>query len=295
MSDYDTVLRRPVETATHCGHFDIYVYTQQFRVRMRLQESIIFSFLMLGLVSTTFGEERVSLIGKIVSKEQRYSEARLYVPGSYIGNIKVEVVKILKMPKYVQKTWLKTVDGKSTLNMRYKSSKKEEWINVKGAQEFNLYTLEHTTDFGVLSVDAAYPCSSTAENEKYTLAQTKRLMFKLSKSNDLACHKVTIDYLEHSDSSIRIHAALILSDKKVLPDLVIPALINSFATPNGEEGAEYGNAVVNYGEAALPYLMKAKNHPSWYVQERVCDSLMSLKNIKDYSWRNKCNTAARAK
>lgn len=147
----------------------------------------------------------------------------------------------------------------------------------------------------MLAVKASYACNIVEVREPTMYAQTSRYMDALGKSDETSCHKILIKYLASADQSIRIRAALILAEIKVLPDMALPALIKNFSEPNGEEGAEYAGAVVAYGIVAEPYLEKAINHSSWYVRERACDSLMEIKNIKDYRWRNRCNPSGSSK
>lgn len=85
-----------------------------------------------------------------------------------------------------------------------------------------------------------------------------------------------IQLLKDSDQSVRITAAAEIAEIRSVAESALPALLESFKQPHGEEGAEYVAAVAAFGEAALPRLQAALGHDDWLVRARACDAIRRI-------------------
>jgi len=86
-----------------------------------------------------------------------------------------------------------------------------------------------------------------------------------------------IELLKHKDQSVRIVAAAEIAEIRQVSESALPALLQSFEQPNGEEGMEYVTAVAVFGERALPLLQKSLTNDNWLVRTRACDAIRIIK------------------
>ena len=85
-----------------------------------------------------------------------------------------------------------------------------------------------------------------------------------------------IQLLKDADQSIRVTAAAEIVEIRAVSEAALPALIDNFAEPHGEEGAEYVAAVAAFGSRALPLLQEKLNSHNWLVRARACDTIRTI-------------------
>ena len=83
-------------------------------------------------------------------------------------------------------------------------------------------------------------------------------------------------FLRDDDQSIRTSAAISIAKIAINPEKAIPALLENYKYPHGEEGLIYVDAVVVYGEDAIPYLNKILESSGWLIRTRACDTLKEI-------------------
>jgi HEAT repeat protein len=86
-----------------------------------------------------------------------------------------------------------------------------------------------------------------------------------------------IQLLKDRDQSIRVTAAAEIAELRAVSEAALPALVDKFDEPHGEEGAEYVAAVAAFGDRALPLLQEALRSNDWLVRSRVCDTIRTIK------------------
>lgn len=86
-----------------------------------------------------------------------------------------------------------------------------------------------------------------------------------------------IHLLEDEDQSVRLAAAAEIAEISDVSEAALPRLIENFQQPNGEEGAEYVEAVAAFGERALTHLQQAMASDNWLVRARACDAIRKIK------------------
>lgn len=85
-----------------------------------------------------------------------------------------------------------------------------------------------------------------------------------------------VHLLKDSDQSIRITAAAEIAEIRAVSEDALPALLDNFDQPHGEEGAEYVAAVAAFGTRALPLLEGALKSDNWLVRARACDTIRTI-------------------
>ena len=85
-----------------------------------------------------------------------------------------------------------------------------------------------------------------------------------------------VGLLRDPDQSVRVTAAAELAEIRAVAGEAVPALIERFIQPPGEEGSEYVAAVVAFGAQAVPALEVALGHKEWLVRTRACAALRKL-------------------
>ena len=113
--------------------------------------------IVLALLAATFapqvpGRDEVSIIGEIDCVDISYEDFAPGYGGSYDGQVFVTVRKIVKAPDYVREKWFIGEGANLMAVIRFSNSTKPKWLRYNGDLVFSLYPLEHTSDFGVLSV-----------------------------------------------------------------------------------------------------------------------------------------------
>ncbi len=86
-----------------------------------------------------------------------------------------------------------------------------------------------------------------------------------------------IHLLKDEDQSVRLAAAAEIAEIADVSESALPRLIENFQQPNGEEGAEYVEAVAAFGERALSNLQQAMSSDNWLVRARACDAIRKIK------------------
>lgn len=82
-----------------------------------------------------------------------------------------------------------------------------------------------------------------------------------------------IRLLKDKNQSIRLTAAKELTEIRDSAASAIPHLIDNFKYENGEEGADYVEAVSFFGTQALPLLETALKSDNWLIRARACDAI----------------------
>lgn len=86
-----------------------------------------------------------------------------------------------------------------------------------------------------------------------------------------------VQLLKDKDQSVRIAAAAELAEIRFVAENALPALIENFREPHGEEGIEYVAAVAAFGERALPLLERVLIDDNWLIRTRACDAVRTIK------------------
>ena len=132
----------------------------------------------------------------------------------------------------------------------------------------------------------AYACD-IAIPEQWGKGSSKNIQ-GLATSKDKKCNELLVKLLNHKDISTRMWAAENIGKYKTLPKLSIPALINNFSAPHGEEGAAYYIAASKFGKAAESQVIKALKSENPLTRVRACDALMLIKKAKNMSQTHLC-------
>ena len=99
---------------------------------------------------------------------------------------------------------------------------------------------------------------------------------ELSEEDKRKYFPILLEFLQDNDQTIRTVSAATIAKIGIEPEKAIPALLENYKYPHGEEGYEYVDAVVAYGEAAVPHLNKALDSPEWLIRTRACDTLIQI-------------------
>ncbi len=118
----------------------------------RIRLPILLALLMATFAPQVLGRDEVSIIGQIDCVDVHYEDFAPGYGGSYDGQVFVTVGKIVKAPGYVRKKWFIGEGENLMAVIRFSNSTKPKWLRYNGDLVFSLYPLEHTSDFGVLSV-----------------------------------------------------------------------------------------------------------------------------------------------
>lgn len=118
----------------------------------RIRLTIVLALLTATLAPQVLGRDNVTIIGQIDCVDMSYEEFAPGYGGSYDGQVFVTVRKIVKAPDYVREKWFVGEGDNLMAVIRFSNSTKPKWFRYNGDLVFSLYPLEHTSDFGVLSV-----------------------------------------------------------------------------------------------------------------------------------------------
>lgn len=128
----------------------------------------------------------------------------------------------------------------------------------------------------------ASACDTQKINQIQGLSHvTGGLIDDLAKSDDQKCYGLLIKLISHMDQSVRLHASYLVAKNQRFPDQEIPALIQNFDQPHGEEGLEYVSAVASYRAIAETYVTKKLADENWLIRDRACRTLKQIKDTKN--------------
>lgn len=124
---------------------------------------------------------------------------------------------------------------------------------------------------------AAEPLSGRLYSKDFwTKVNAIKEVAELSEEDKRKYFPILLKFLKDKDQTIRTVSAATIARIAIEPEKAIPALLENYKCPHGEEGYEYVDAVAAYGQAAIPYLSKALDSPEWLIRTRACDTLIQI-------------------
>ncbi len=113
-------------------------------------------------------------------------------------------------------------------------------------------------------------------NDFWTRVKAIKEVAELSDEGRRKYFSTLLEFLNDKDQTIRTVAATTIAKIAIEPEKAIPALLENFKYPHGEEGYVYVDAVATYGKTAIPYLSEALDSPEWLIRTRACDTLIQI-------------------